>query len=125
VLRTVKKSVAAGSGAKLTALRGGKREGTKKPLASQTGNLPAGGETKKTFLIDVVGKQNATWQGTITLLGRNATRTLSLPHAANGRGHRETVMNNKETILFRSMLELIHIINDALEDEEAEEAEES
>jgi hypothetical protein len=67
------------------------------------------------FLIKIVGRQYATWQGTVTLLGRNATRAVKLPQASAGRAS-GTMSNNAETISFRSLLELIRLIDEAVGD---------
>jgi hypothetical protein len=71
----------------------------------------------KTFLINVVGRQYATWQGTVTLLGEKATQVAKLPRAFVGNEALETLVDSTETKSFRSLLELIHLINGALEDD--------
>jgi hypothetical protein len=81
---------------------------------------PSGGASKKNILISVVGNKNATWQGTVTLLDRKATRTEKSPHASsrkNDGGRNDTLAGSKETVAFRSTLELIRLINDALDEE--------
>jgi hypothetical protein len=69
-----------------------------------------------TFLIRIMGRQHATWQGTATLLGQKATRAVKLPQtpAGNAPG---TMPNNAETVSFRSLLELIRLIDGALADD--------
>jgi hypothetical protein len=69
----------------------------------------------KAFLIKVLGQQHATWQGTITLLGSKATHTAKPQSAAPGDRASETLASETETMGFRSLLELIHLIDDALE----------
>ena len=73
----------------------------------------------KSFFINVVGRRNATWQGTVTLTNRKATRVARFPGAAkrDGAGNADTVAMVKETIPFRSALELIRLIGSALEEE--------
>jgi hypothetical protein len=75
---------------------------------------------KKTFLLNVLGRQNATWQGTLTLIDRDATHPVSFPHVVRGGGKRETLADNRETMPFRSMLEMITLIDGALETGEKE-----
>jgi hypothetical protein len=71
----------------------------------------------KTFLINVVGKQHATWQGTVTLLGTKATQATKLPRVFLGAETLETLTDSAETRRFRSLLELIHLINGTLEED--------
>jgi hypothetical protein len=70
----------------------------------------------RTFLINVVGRQHATWQGTVTLLGEKATQVTKLPRVFIGNEALETLVDSAETRSFRSLLELIHLINGALEE---------
>jgi citrate lyase beta subunit len=76
--------------------------------------------SSKDFIIRIVGRQHATWQGTITLTNRRATQTARLPQTVKPAGIRnaDTMATVKETYPFRSMLELIHLIDSALCEEE-------
>ena len=66
------------------------------------------------------GRRNATWQGTVTLTDRKATQAARSPGAAKrvGAGNADTLAAIKETIPFRSALELLRLIGGALEEEE-------
>jgi hypothetical protein len=81
------------------------------------GNRKGNGDvaSKKTFLVNVLGLQNATWQGTITLIDKDATHPVNFPHVVRGGGKRETLADSKETMPFRSALEMITLIDGALE----------
>jgi hypothetical protein len=72
----------------------------------------------RTFLINVVGRQHSTWQGTITLLGEKATQVTKLPLSFVGNEVLETLADSAETRSFRSLLELIHLINGTLEEDD-------
>jgi hypothetical protein len=75
---------------------------------------------RKTFLINLVGRQNATWQGTITLIDRKATHATKLPRPDLGADDEgaETLFDSRETFSFRSTLELIHLIESTFEEGE-------
>jgi hypothetical protein len=70
----------------------------------------------KDFIIRIVGRQNATRQGTVTLTDRRATQAARFPQTVKPTGIRnaDTMATVKETFPFRSMLELIHLIDSAL-----------
>jgi hypothetical protein len=76
--------------------------------------------SSKDFFIRIVSRRHATWQGTVTLTDRKATQAARLPRAAGPFGARsaDTVATAKETFPFRSMLELIHLIDSAFCDDE-------
>jgi hypothetical protein len=80
------------------------------------------GNSTKNFIINVVGRQHASWQGTVTLTDRKAVRATRLPAtperaAAPGAN---TAAANKQTIPFRRALELMRLIDSAFEEEEDE-----
>jgi hypothetical protein len=68
------------------------------------------------FLIKIMNQQHATWQGTVTLLGRKATRAAKLRGMSGGVDASLTFSDEADTLSFRSLLELIHMIDGALED---------
>jgi hypothetical protein len=69
------------------------------------------------FLIKIMNQQHATWQGTVTLLGRKATRAAKLRGMSGGVDASLTFTDEADTLSFRSLLELIHMIDGALGDE--------
>jgi hypothetical protein len=70
------------------------------------------------FMIRILSNRHETWQGTITLLGRKATRATRLPGIGTPGSAPETLTGEAETISFRSLLELIHLIDSALGEKE-------
>jgi hypothetical protein len=70
------------------------------------------------FLIKILNTQHATWQGTITLLGTRATRAAKLRGMSGGIDASLTFPDETDTLSFRSLLELIHLIDEALGEEE-------
>jgi hypothetical protein len=73
----------------------------------------------KNFLVNVAGRRFSTWQGTVTLTDRKATRVTRLPWTRGFGGDcGDTLASSKETVPFRSALELLHLISCALEEDE-------
>ncbi|MDR2295921.1 MAG: hypothetical protein LBD95_03900 [Clostridiales Family XIII bacterium] len=70
---------------------------------------------RKNFFVSVLGKQNETWQGTITLLNRRSTHSMSFPHVTRIGDAKDTLLNSKETLSFRSTTELLRLIDEAVE----------
>jgi hypothetical protein len=69
----------------------------------------------KSFLVRMIDRQNATWQGTVMPIDQNAARFARLPLPLRADG----VSMCRETLPFRSALELFHLIDSALEEEES------
>jgi hypothetical protein len=78
------------------------------------------GNSSKNFLINLLGRQHATWQGTVTLTDRTAVRAMRLPRTPEraAAGGADTLAAHKETIPFRSALELMRLIDSAFEEDE-------
>jgi hypothetical protein len=68
----------------------------------------------RAFVLNILDDQNETWQGTITLIDRKAMQMTKLPLPITNRGDAETVSVSKETVPFRSLLEMINLIDSAL-----------
>jgi hypothetical protein len=81
----------------------------------ECGGTPVGGSV---FLIRVLETRHATWQGTVTLPGNGAVCGAKLPRAGPTNTAPETLSDNAETRSFRSLLELIYLIDDALGERE-------
>lgn len=69
------------------------------------------------FVVNLMSDRNETWQGTVTLIGQKATRAtkVPLPIRRGAGGASDTVAASKETVPFRSLLELIHLLDSAFE----------
>jgi hypothetical protein len=94
------------------------------PAETQPANPPkvkTGGRSKdkialkKSFLIKVMGNRNATWQGTITLIDRKPTHSISFPQVTHAGAGKDVLSKNRETFPFRSALEMLHLIDAAIE----------
>jgi hypothetical protein len=68
-----------------------------------------------TFLIKVLGRQHATWQGTVTIPEEESAGAAKLPGKSRGRDVSRAMFNDRDALDFQSLLELIHLIDDALE----------
>ncbi|MDR2355914.1 MAG: hypothetical protein LBE16_06930 [Clostridiales Family XIII bacterium] len=77
--------------------------------------------TSKIFIVNLMNDQNETWQGTVTLIDQKATRTTKLPlPICAGMGGADIMSTGKQTIPFRSLLELIHLIDSTLEENKSD-----
>jgi hypothetical protein len=89
------------------------------PAVDKTDGARQDVATLGTFLVHILRSQDSTWQGTVTLLDKNAKRSLVPQLTIRDRGT-NTLFNSKATLAFRSLLELLLLIDSALETEEGD-----
>lgn len=74
----------------------------------------------KNFLIRLTDGQNGTWQGTITLIDKKATRVTRFSQSGGAflrGGGSNTVASDRETFPFRSAIEMLRLIESGLADD--------
>ena len=75
----------------------------------------------KNFLIRLTDGQNGTWQGTITLIDKKATQMTRFSQRADTVPHgngSNSVASDRETFPFRSVIEMLRLIESGLADDE-------